>query len=42
MREVFMKVSALDESGKPIDWSFIYKVPNLTKDADTDGATGYV
>jgi deoxyribonuclease-2 len=36
-----MRISALNESGQPIDWWFIYKVPNLTKDAQTDSATGY-
>ena len=24
-----MKISALDESGKPVDWWFAYKVPKL-------------
>jgi hypothetical protein len=36
-----MDVSALDENGKPIDWWFIYKVPQLTQDAASDSATGY-
>src|SRR5580692_8614415 len=36
-----MKVTALDESGKPVDWWFIYKVPQLSKGAGTDEATGY-
>ena len=36
-----MNVTALDESGKPVDWWFIYKVPQLGKGAGTDGATGY-
>ena len=25
-----MTISALDENGKPVDWWFIYKVPNIT------------
>ncbi|MDB5283848.1 MAG: deoxyribonuclease [Bacteroidota bacterium] len=36
-----MKISALDEKGKPVDWWFIYKVPQLNKGAGTDNATGY-
>jgi deoxyribonuclease-2 len=36
-----MAVEALDEQGNPIDWWFIYKVPKLTKSANTDSATGY-
>lgn len=36
-----MKVSALDESNKPVDWWFIYKVPQLGAGAGTDTATGY-
>ena len=36
-----MKISALDENGKPVDWFFIYKVPKLTGGGDTDKATGY-
>ena len=36
-----MTISALDESGKAVDWWFIYKVPKLTQDADSDSATGY-
>ncbi len=36
-----MKVSALDENGKPVDWWFLYKVPQLTKDASSSSATGY-
>jgi deoxyribonuclease II len=34
-------VRALDESGNPVDWWFIYKVPKLTQSANTDNATGY-
>lgn len=36
-----MIVSALDESGKAVDWWFAYKVPRLAKDAGTQSATGY-
>jgi len=36
-----MKISALDESGKPVDWWFIYKVPKLSAGAAMDPATGY-
>jgi len=36
-----MKVTALDENGKPVDWWFIYKVPQLGPGAGTDAATGY-
>src|SRR5271170_1912263 len=36
-----MKVSALDESNKPTDWWFIYKVPKLNQGAGSDKATGY-
>jgi deoxyribonuclease-2 len=36
-----MAISALDENGKPVDWWFIYKVPKMTKDAQTQSATGY-
>lgn len=36
-----MNVTALDESGKPVDWWFIYKVPQLGAGAGTDAATGY-
>jgi deoxyribonuclease II len=36
-----MKVSALDESGKPVDWFFLYKVPQLAGGANTDTTTGY-
>jgi deoxyribonuclease-2 len=36
-----MKVTALDENGKPVDWWFIYKVPELGAGAGTDAATGY-
>lgn len=36
-----MKVSALDEGGKPVDWFFIYKVPKLGAGANTDATTGY-
>ena len=36
-----MNVSALDENGKPVDWWFIYKVPELSAGANSDRATGY-
>jgi len=36
-----MNVTALDENGKPVDWWFIYKVPELGAGAGTDAATGY-
>jgi deoxyribonuclease-2 len=36
-----MRVSALDESGKPVDWWFMYKVPQLAAGANSDSATGY-
>ncbi|HEX7721205.1 MAG TPA: deoxyribonuclease II family protein [Pyrinomonadaceae bacterium] len=36
-----MEISALDESGNPVDWWFTYKVPQLAKDADSLNATGY-
>jgi deoxyribonuclease-2 len=34
-------LSALDENGKPVDWWFLYKVPQLAKDAKSASATGY-
>jgi len=36
-----MSVSALDENGDPVDWFFIYKVPELSAGANTDKMTGY-
>lgn len=37
-----MKLSALDESGLPVDWWFIYKVPKLGSGiSNSDSATGY-
>jgi len=36
-----MKLSAIDDNGKPVDWWFMYKVPKLTKDAETSSAVGY-
>jgi deoxyribonuclease-2 len=36
-----MKVTALDEAGKEVDWFFIYKVPQLSAGANTDKTTGY-
>jgi deoxyribonuclease-2 len=37
-----MNLSALDETGNPVDWWFIYKVPKLGSGiSDTDSTTGY-
>jgi deoxyribonuclease II len=36
-----MNVSPLDETGKPVDWWFMYKVPQLGKGLNTDQTTGY-
>ena len=36
-----MPVSPLDESGNPVDWWFIYKVPKLDAGAGGDSASGY-
>ncbi len=36
-----MKISALDETGNPVDWWFMYKVPQLNAGAGCDKATGY-
>lgn len=36
-----MSLSALNESGAPTDWWFIYKVPKLTQSAKNDSATGF-
>lgn len=36
-----MNISALNESGRPVDWWFLYKVPKLTKDAQSANAVGY-
>jgi deoxyribonuclease II len=36
-----MEISALDENGKAVDWWFIYKVPQLSRGANNDSATGY-
>jgi len=36
-----MNISALDESGKAVDWWFAYKVPKLAKEASNPTATGY-
>jgi len=36
-----MKISALDENGKPVDWWFMYKVPELGSGAGTDATSGY-
>ena len=34
-------VNVLDENGLPVDWWFIYKVPQLTKDSTSLSASGY-
>lgn len=36
-----MNISALDESGKAVDWWFAYKVPKLAKSASAGSTTGY-
>jgi len=39
-----MKLSAIDENGKPVDWWFLYKVPKLTDSrgiGSVPSATGY-
>jgi deoxyribonuclease-2 len=36
-----MKISALDDNGKPVDWWFAYKIPKLAKSATDDAAVGY-
>ena len=36
-----MKITALDEKGKQVDWFFLYKVPKLVDGANTDKTTGY-
>lgn len=36
-----MKISALDESGKAVDWWFTYKIPRLHKSAGSPSASGY-
>ncbi|MGH9418720.1 MAG: deoxyribonuclease II family protein, partial [Thermoanaerobaculia bacterium] len=38
-----MKISALDENGKPVDWWFMYKVPELGSGAlsGTEATSGY-
>jgi deoxyribonuclease-2 len=36
-----MNLSAIDETGAPVDWWFAYKVPKLTRDASTPSTTGY-
>lgn len=34
-------ITPLDESGNPVDWWFIYKIPKLMKGANEPGASGY-
>jgi deoxyribonuclease-2 len=36
-----MTITALNEKGAAVDWWFIYKVPLLTQNANTDSASGY-
>jgi deoxyribonuclease-2 len=36
-----MKICALDENGKEVDWWFMYKVPELGSGAGTDSTSGY-
>jgi deoxyribonuclease-2 len=40
-KENIMNVSARDENGAPVDWWFIFKVPQLSAGAGSDSATGY-
>lgn len=34
-------ITPLNESGQPVDWWFMYKMPKLKKNAQEDSATGY-
>lgn len=36
-----MSLSALNETGQPVDWWFIYKVPKLDAIQDSDACSGY-
>lgn len=36
-----MSLSALNETGQAVDWWFMYKVPKLGKDANSQSAGGY-
>jgi deoxyribonuclease-2 len=36
-----MNISALNESGRPVDWWFLYKVPKLSAAGSKGGAIGY-
>ena len=36
-----MQLGARDESGNPVDWWFIYKVPKLHGGSSSDKASGY-
>lgn len=36
-----MTLSALNETGQAVDWWFMYKVPKLAKDAESQSASGY-
>lgn len=35
-----MPLAPMNESGQPVDWWFIYKVPQLAQSADTASAAG--
>ena len=34
-------VSCIDESGSPVDWWIIYKLPNVKNNAASQGGMGY-
>jgi len=36
-----VNIFALDESGKPVNWWFVSKVPKLSKTPSAPSATGY-
>jgi deoxyribonuclease II len=36
-----MQVSALNDNGHPVDWWFLYKVPKLTQNAESQSTVGY-
>jgi len=40
-KESVMNVSALDESGKAVDWWFMYKVPKLNAGSGTAASSGF-
>lgn len=41
MCRFFVNLGPLNESGKSVDWWFVYKVPRLAKTSDVASATGY-